>query len=53
MTQGQETAFLVLYSSLKIVFGKLALHGHNEYANKACPSFIVKEKYKHLINSNN
>ena len=53
MTQGQETAFLVLLSSLKIVFGKLALHGHNEYANKACPSFIVKEKYKHLINSNN
>jgi len=25
------------------------LHGHNEFANKACPSFNVQEKFKHLI----
>ena len=25
------------------------LHGHNEFANKACPSFDVQEKFKHLI----
>ena len=53
MTQGQETGFLVLYNSLKIVFGDLALHGHSEYANKACPSFIVKDKYKYLVDTNN
>lgn len=53
MTQAQETGFLVLYNSLKIVFGDLALHGHNEYANKACPSFIVKDKYKFLVETNN
>lgn len=26
------------------------LHGHNEFAAKACPSFIVADEYKHLIN---
>jgi len=26
------------------------LHGHNEFAAKACPSFIVADEYKYLIN---
>ena len=25
------------------------LHGHNEFASKACPSFDVQDKFKHLI----
>ena len=45
MTELQEIAFLDLYRSLRMVFGELSLHGHNEYSAKACPSFIVKEKY--------
>jgi len=49
MTEKQELSMLELIRGLRIVFGDLALHGHNEYANKACPSFDVQEKYKFLI----
>tara|TARA_R100000781_G_scaffold46855_1_gene31530 strand:+ start:107 stop:520 length:414 start_codon:yes stop_codon:yes gene_type:complete len=44
----QENAFFHLVESLSVTFGKLELHGHNEYSNKACPSFDVQEKYKFL-----
>ena len=49
MTGMQEVGFLQLYNSLETTFGKLDLHGHNEYSNKSCPCFIVREKYKFLI----
>ena len=48
MTSEQELAFLDLWHCLNRVFGPLSLHGHNEYANKACPSFVVKSKYSFL-----
>ena len=51
MTAMQEIGFLQLFNSLNTTFGKLSLHGHNEYSNKACPSFIVKDKYEFLIES--
>ena len=50
MTMYQELAFLRLFDSLKIVFGDLTLHGHNEFAKKACPSFQVNEKFSFLYN---
>ena len=52
MTEEQEKGFLVLYNSLIIVFGQLGLYGHNEFSNKACPSFRVKEKYQYLTEFN-
>ena len=30
-------------------YPEASIHGHNEFANKACPSFDVQEKFKHLI----
>jgi len=49
MTSMQELAWLRLVSGLRTVFGDhLTVHGHNEFANKACPSFTVADKYKFL-----
>ena len=50
MNECQEAAFKELIYSLRMVWDKhLTLHGHNEYADKACPSFKVSEKFpKHL-----
>jgi len=39
---------LHLVNSLRVVFGDLSVHGHNEFSSKACPSFNVQEKYKFL-----
>lgn len=48
MTMPQEMAFLHLVNSLRVVFGDMSVHGHNEFSSKACPSFDVQEKYKFL-----
>ena len=49
MNAAQETAFVNLVKHLRDEYGPLTLHGHNEYAAKACPSFIVKDKFKWLV----
>ena len=45
MTPIQEAAFFELIDTLRTVYGDLAIHGHNEFARKACPSFDVVEKW--------
>lgn len=52
MTPEQEVAFLELVYSLRKSLGYLTVHGHNEYSAKACPSFVVKEKYPFLNSAN-
>ena len=49
MNDAQETAFVNLVASLRAKHGALTLHGHNEYAAKACPSFNVKHKFEWLV----
>lgn len=47
-TEGQKRALLEILKRLKRDYPNATLHGHNEFANKACPSFNVKEEYKNL-----
>lgn len=48
MNEKQELSLLELIYSIRTLFGNLTIHGHNEYSNKACPSFKVSEKYQFL-----
>ena len=41
-TPAQEVALLNLVKDLKKQYPKASIHGHNEFAAKACPSFDVK-----------
>lgn len=41
-TDAQKRALVELVRSLKTVFGVTEVHGHREYAAKACPSFDVQ-----------
>lgn len=46
MTPIQEAAFFELVDALRTVFGDdLAIHGHNEFSDKACPGFDVLDKW--------
>ncbi len=41
-TEAQRLALIALVRELKAKYPSATVHGHNEFANKACPSFIVK-----------
>ena len=45
MNPEQEKAWRMIVLSLRTLYGDLTIHGHNEFAKKACPSFIVKEQF--------
>jgi N-acetylmuramoyl-L-alanine amidase len=49
LTTEQEAAMVNLIKALRQDYGELSLHGHNEFANKACPSFNVKTKFGWLL----
>lgn len=47
-TKEQKESLLLLLKELKTKFPKAKIHGHREFANKACPSFDVSVEYKNL-----
>lgn len=49
-TAPQKASMLKLLKKLLALYPGATLHGHREYAAKACPSFDVKEEYKELTN---
>lgn len=44
----QRRALIVLLKRLKKKFPDAEIHGHNEYANKACPCFDAFKEYQNL-----
>jgi len=42
-TPQQKTALRQLVNQLKFYYPHATVHGHNEYSNKACPSFNVQK----------
>ena len=45
-TDAQKAALLKLIKELRSLYPKATIHGHYEFANKACPCFKPKEEYK-------
>lgn len=48
-TEEQKVSLLQLISGLKDTFPGCTVHGHREFAIKACPCFSVKEEYANLL----
>ena len=47
-TPEQKESLLLLIKTLKKIYPEATLHGHNEFSNKACPSFDVQSEYKNI-----
>tara|TARA_R110000803_G_scaffold61547_5_gene121451 strand:- start:727 stop:1140 length:414 start_codon:yes stop_codon:yes gene_type:complete len=47
-TPEQKESLLLLIKTLNKIYPEATLHGHNEFSNKACPSFDVQSKYKNI-----
>lgn len=44
-TPEQKESLLLLLKTLKKMHYKATIHGHNEFASKACPSFNANKEY--------
>lgn len=47
-TLAQKESLVKLLKELKAKYPSATIHGHNEFANKACPSFNAKMEYKNI-----
>tara|TARA_B100000497_G_C7482500_1_gene296083 strand:- start:213 stop:653 length:441 start_codon:yes stop_codon:yes gene_type:complete len=47
-TEDQKKSLRILIKTLKSLFPQAVVHSHNDFANKACPSFNATEEYKNI-----
>ena len=47
-TDAQKKSLLNLLIQLKKLYPKATIHGHCEFANKACPCFNAKKEYANI-----
>jgi N-acetylmuramoyl-L-alanine amidase len=47
-TESQKESLLSVLKTLKAMFPDASIYSHNEFANKACPSFDASNEYKSL-----
>lgn len=45
-TAAQKASLLKLVAELKVKYPSASVHGHKEFAAKACPSFDVKKEFR-------
>ena len=47
-TQEQKDSLLNVLKTLKAMYAEAVIYSHNEFANKACPSFDATEEYENI-----
>lgn len=47
-TDAQKKSLIQLIKQLKVKYPSAKIHGHRDFANKACPSFDATQEYKNL-----
>lgn len=47
-TETQKKTLITLVRTMKAKYPGIAVHGHRDYANKACPSFDATAEYKNI-----
>lgn len=49
LTPRQRQSIVTLLKDLHSRYPEATLHGHNEFANKACPCFRVADEFKRIL----
>lgn len=48
-TEAQKASLKKLIWQLHLQYPQATIHGHREFANKACPSFDAKKEYNYML----